>query len=393
MRKPHRKKLFQRTILLYQILSIFILFKLSDAGFGDRLKPLKFKSSISTPQLSSSEPRNPFLPEVHHEITSTYEPPISTDHSDQDLLPEAPTTITPTVTLPYIENASPDPELDSRLEYPPLPPSMEAWNVQHENISSDWRIPTGNPAGNSLHPFEDLMNRLKLLKDDIVEGLTSSESTEDLLESTTDRPNIPHVTFDDDEDAEDTKFKYALEPPELVANNLNPNDSISSSDTYSRFRYASPPYSNPMMHKKKVLFYAPMDPKPGHHHSPLPLHKVYSGLSKVIKKRVYDVPLYKDHRPRHKFLQPHHRIPPHLHVIKYPSSYKLPAVHSHEYHHHPNNDYKFYGYIPGIPGKPWKDYPLYTHVPRTVFHCKLVKYPGFYADIDTGCQVSLEYHL
>lgn len=31
----------------------------------------------------------------------------------------------------------------------------------------------------------------------------------------------------------------------------------------------------------------------------------------------------------------------------------------------------------------------YSDIPKTGFDCRLTKYPGFYADIDTGCQVSV----
>ncbi|XP_076372557.1 uncharacterized protein LOC143257570 [Tachypleus tridentatus] len=40
--------------------------------------------------------------------------------------------------------------------------------------------------------------------------------------------------------------------------------------------------------------------------------------------------------------------------------------------------------IPGIPGK---DYPVFSQVPYTRFRCKDVPYPGFYADVESGCQV------
>ena len=45
-------------------------------------------------------------------------------------------------------------------------------------------------------------------------------------------------------------------------------------------------------------------------------------------------------------------------------------------------------YTPGVPGIGWRDYPMYASVPITGFDCRLTKYPGFYADIDSGCQVS-----
>ncbi|OTF73477.1 hypothetical protein BLA29_004531 [Euroglyphus maynei] len=42
-------------------------------------------------------------------------------------------------------------------------------------------------------------------------------------------------------------------------------------------------------------------------------------------------------------------------------------------------------YIAGIPGKPWKDYPIYSQVPKTAFHCNGAY--GYFADIETGCQL------
>ena len=43
--------------------------------------------------------------------------------------------------------------------------------------------------------------------------------------------------------------------------------------------------------------------------------------------------------------------------------------------------------IPGIPGH---DYPIYHEVPETSFDCHNVPAaPGMYANVETGCQVSL----
>ncbi|KAH9425830.1 hypothetical protein DERP_005049 [Dermatophagoides pteronyssinus] len=39
----------------------------------------------------------------------------------------------------------------------------------------------------------------------------------------------------------------------------------------------------------------------------------------------------------------------------------------------------------GIPGKPWKDYPMYSQVPKTTFHCNGAY--GYFADLETGCQL------
>lgn len=40
--------------------------------------------------------------------------------------------------------------------------------------------------------------------------------------------------------------------------------------------------------------------------------------------------------------------------------------------------------IPGVPGN---DYPVYATVPQTSFNCKNHEWPGYYADVDTQCQV------
>ena len=39
------------------------------------------------------------------------------------------------------------------------------------------------------------------------------------------------------------------------------------------------------------------------------------------------------------------------------------------------------------PGEPGSDYPVLTHIPPTGFQCK-DRLSGYYADIDTRCQVS-----
>ena len=178
---------------------------------------------------------------------------------------------------------------------------------------------------------------------------------------------------------------YPLDPPQSISN----KDNISSSDTYDNYHYAVPPYVSPY-DKNKVVFLSALRPQPGseHHHSRHPVVK------KIV--RVTDVPVYRDSGPRIRYIKKSMSVGRHA-VHKYPMSHHhLEAktmsgraiTHPHEFHHHPDKDAKFYGYIPGIPGKPWKDYPLYYDIPRTGFDCKLTKYPGFYADIDAGCQVS-----
>ena len=43
------------------------------------------------------------------------------------------------------------------------------------------------------------------------------------------------------------------------------------------------------------------------------------------------------------------------------------------------------GSIPGVPGR---DYPILDHVPLTAFYCS-GKPPGYYADVETACQVNI----
>ena len=45
-----------------------------------------------------------------------------------------------------------------------------------------------------------------------------------------------------------------------------------------------------------------------------------------------------------------------------------------------------------IPGTPGVDYPIYHTVPHTSFHCGNVPAtPGMYANVETGCQVSVSF--
>lgn len=42
-----------------------------------------------------------------------------------------------------------------------------------------------------------------------------------------------------------------------------------------------------------------------------------------------------------------------------------------------------------IPGVPNDDYPTYTEIPETGFKCSDKQYPGYYADVEAQCQVSI----
>ena len=52
-----------------------------------------------------------------------------------------------------------------------------------------------------------------------------------------------------------------------------------------------------------------------------------------------------------------------------------------------HNSYPYTDHIPGIPGKPWKDYPVFASIPNTHFKCRPHN-PGYFADVEAGCQVS-----
>ena len=40
-----------------------------------------------------------------------------------------------------------------------------------------------------------------------------------------------------------------------------------------------------------------------------------------------------------------------------------------------------------VRGEPGRDYPVYASVPETPFKCSEQQFPGYYADIDTQCQL------
>ncbi|KAL4713010.1 hypothetical protein ACJJTC_014644 [Scirpophaga incertulas] len=46
-----------------------------------------------------------------------------------------------------------------------------------------------------------------------------------------------------------------------------------------------------------------------------------------------------------------------------------------------NGDYS------AIPGEPGTDYPILSEIPKTNFRCDAQQYPGYYADVETRCQV------
>lgn len=372
------------------------------AAFGDRLVSLP--STTATTSTSTQSPFNNYKKSYHLRTPST-----STTEAPDD-----------TVTFSSFENASPDPENESSEiadgrdndHWKNLNATSGTENVgiddlddENDDEDDDWYY-DGYPY-NYLYDFDpDELDRASYFADnDTTSSQLNTSSSEIINYNYNDSMEVDFEDGEDENVGGNSYNMYPLEPPKLNQAYVNSsgNDSISSSGTYSHHRYAPAPYANPFdpTHQiKKVVFINPVNPKPGHHHTPLNVHKIYSGIGSHIPSisgrrggsghYIPGPPIYRDTGPRIKYvptgLKHPRRLPAHFHIKKYPSG-KLGPIHSHEYHHHPNKDPSYYGYIPGIPGRPWKDYPMYSHVPRTGFHCKLVKYPGFYADVDTGCQV------
>ena len=49
-----------------------------------------------------------------------------------------------------------------------------------------------------------------------------------------------------------------------------------------------------------------------------------------------------------------------------------------------------YGDFSAIPGSPGVDYPTFAFLPKTGFEClEHTSTPGFYADVETKCQVNI----
>ncbi|KDR22635.1 hypothetical protein L798_12767, partial [Zootermopsis nevadensis] len=43
--------------------------------------------------------------------------------------------------------------------------------------------------------------------------------------------------------------------------------------------------------------------------------------------------------------------------------------------------------LTGVMGRPGMDFPVLRSIPKTGFSCRQVKHSGYYADLDTDCQV------
>lgn len=188
---------------------------------------------------------------------------------------------------------------------------------------------------------------------------------------------------------------YHFNSPQFLAPS---NENLSSSDTYSQFHYLPPsPYPGGHYDHGHAHGSDHGQPHVSDHGTgnkvivvrklPSPVPYIGPAHKKIIK--IIDTPVYRDANPRFRFIKK--RIVPRTSLLgSYGGVYgghKIIYKHKHSTHHRTLQP----GYA-GIPGTPWIDYPMYSAVPLTGFSCKLTKYPGFYADMDTGCQVSLLSH-
>jgi len=55
----------------------------------------------------------------------------------------------------------------------------------------------------------------------------------------------------------------------------------------------------------------------------------------------------------------------------------------------------FFTLLSGVFGRPGVDFPVLSHIPITKFNCRDVKNynTGYYADLDTHCQVVIEEYM
>lgn len=334
------------------ILPLLLLPSPVQSAFGDRIRPI-------TP--------NPLYTRAPN--TSVAKPPYT-------LVPPKPRLTTTTTTpLPPTEESpgSPEPDLlDDLVSETPVDEILSDNSDQNslDNQNEDRGI-YGDDENSMLEMHSSSSSPNPLIDDDTTEFYNTTD--------------LSDISLDSDISSSPV---YPLDPPNTLSNH-----NLSSSDTYSRFQYAVPPLG-----EDQVVFISSLQPK-----HPL---SIYPPVKKVIKVIEGDsLPTYRDGGPRIRYIKkptyvktrklpPHPRYPTHMHPAKITPLGELIKIHSHEYHHHPSRDVSYYGYIPGIPGKPWKDYPIFSSVPPTGFSCKLTKYPGFYADIDAGCQVrELDYML
>ena len=124
-------------------------------------------------------------------------------------------------------------------------------------------------------------------------------------------------------------------------------------------------------------------------------HSMQPSHPPVIK--LIDKPVYRDGNSRLRYVKK--KLIPYKSLLPAPSRVNHAVRRHNSDHYSPRASYlnhfqhvqeeRYENSYSNIPGTPWVDYPLYSVVPFTGFSCRLTPFPGFYADIDAGCQVTL----
>ena len=123
-------------------------------------------------------------------------------------------------------------------------------------------------------------------------------------------------------------------------------------------------------------------------------HQQYQQPHEYQEQHQYEQPQYQEqqhqyqqpqYQEQHQYQQPQYQEQHQYQQPQYQQPQYQPPIQLQEQNNYHQEEYN---YIPGIPGVPWKDYPVYTEIPHTSFSCSYTNYPGFYADVETGCQVN-----
>lgn len=316
--------------LLFFFIYIFVqYFATVDAAFGDRIRPIS--------------PNPKYFRKLNATVTSSTPSPV-------------PGAIT--ISSDISSNAgSPEPG-DDEVAATPID------NVLSNDASYEAE---GNQQIDATETTAHLQDKSIMTTPMTIDSFSSvTQSPEDDL-TTVDEYTTDQSVIDDN--------SFQINSPQSI----NPsNDNISSSDTYSRFHYLPPgpinsgtfdhssgyPTGNKIIVVRKI---------------PRPVSYI-DGKKKIIK--IIDQPVYRDSSPRYRFIKKR--------IIHPHSSNLLPLNKRHVFSHkHFTHHRTIQAGFKGIPGTPWIDYPAYSVAPVTTFSCKLTKYPGFYADVDTGCQVTI----